>query len=438
MSFAKWGSATLGCQIIGLFCAAIRGMIIAHILGPEGNGIVTLTLLYPELFFNLFYLSLPASYVHYIGKGGYKIGNFGANSLLFTGILGGLSILFFIPTFIFFKEWFYPGMKGVYLLVTMPLTPFIMTIYYFSAILQGTYNIRDYNLVFLLWKILGMLLVVALVFILKLEVWGAIIGGGLAIIFSGILGIYLVSRITKKEKWQINFSLLKETLKDGLKLHIGCIASFLRSRVNLFLINYYLSVKDVGLFSVSLAISELLLLIPYSTSTVLWPKVASCDEKEARRLTALVCRHTLLLAIVGGIIIGIGAKFFVLIFGGRQFLPAIPSLIILIPGMVIYSIGQSVNGLVIRHKKFLLASYISLFLTFVNIMACIILIPHYKLMGAALSTLLTNVLMCISGMFFFSLLGKGNIKELFIFTKEDLLLYKDLLKRCMGKLKHLS
>ncbi len=438
MGIAKWALGTLGAQTIGVGCLTIWGMINARVLGPEGKGVVTLAFLYPELFFNLFYLSLTVSYLHHIGRGKYKLGNFVANSLLFAGILGSLAILIFWLTFFLARQQLYPGVRGIYLALTMLLTPAFMLIYYFCTILQGSYNIRDYNLVWLVWRIGGCFLIVLLVLILKLGVWGAIIGGSLAISSAAVAGIYLVARITKREDWQINPLLLKETLIDGVKIHIGGITTFLRSRVSVFILNYYLGVRDVGIFSIAVAISEVLYLIPQATSTVLWPKASFADEKEAGRLTALVCRHTLLWITISAIILALGAKFFVWLFAGKAFFPATLPLIILLPGMVFFSLAVNLSSLIIRHRKFLFATYISSSLAIVNILVLIFLIPRYGIIGAALATLINQILSGFVSIYIFWYLSKRSPKELFCFTKEDLLLYKNFIARIKDKIVKLA
>ncbi|HAW50653.1 TPA: hypothetical protein DCX16_06870 [bacterium] len=438
MSLAKWSLGTFGAQVIGVFCLTIWGMINARVLGPEGKGVVTLVFLYPELFYTLFWLSLALPYLHHIGRGKYRLGNFAANSLLFAGVLGGLAILIFWLTFILAREQLYPGVRGIYLAITMLLTPAIMLIYYFCSILQGSYNIHNYNIVWLIWRIGGCFLIVLLVLILRLGVWGAIIGGGIAISGAAIVSIYLVARITKKEDWQIHPELVKETLIDGVKLHIGGITTFLRSRANIFLLNYYLGVREVGFFSVAIAISEVLYLIPQATSTVLWPKAASADEKEAGRLTALVCRHTLFWTIISVIILALGAKFFVLIFAGKAFFPVVLPLIILVPGTVFFSLAVNLGSLIIRYRKFLLATYISFSLAVVNILVLIFLIPRYGIIGAALATLINQALSGFIAIYIFWHLSKRNPKELFFFTKEDILLYKNFIAQLKDKIVKLA
>ncbi|MDI6751576.1 MAG: polysaccharide biosynthesis C-terminal domain-containing protein [bacterium] len=435
MSLAKWTLGTFGAQIVGGVFSFIGWNIInARILGPEGKGVVTLAFLYPELFFTLFWLSLNAPYLYHIGRKKYKLGNFAANSLVFAGALGSLALIIFWITFFLFREQLYPGVRGTYLAVTMLLAPAFMIIYYFTTILQGSYNIRDYNLVWLTWRIGGVIFIVLLVLILRLGVWGAIIGGSIAIFSAGAIGIFLVARITKKEDWQIQPQLLKETLIDGIKLHIGGITTFLRSRASIFLLNYYLGVRDVGLFSVALTLSEMLYFIPQATSTVLWPKASGANEEEAARLSALVCRHTLLWMTLAAIILAIGAKFFVFLFVGRVFFPVVLPLIILLPGTVFFSLGINLASLIIRHRKFLLATYISTSLAAINIVLLILLIPRYGLIGAALAILITQILGGFTSIFIFFFLSKRSPKELFCFTKEDLLLYKNLVARIYEKI----
>lgn len=100
------------CADLRVFFLTIWGMINARVLGPEGKGIVTLAFLYPELFYTLFWLSLNGPYLYHIGRAKYKLGNFAANSLVFTAILGGLAIIIFWVTFFFAREQLYPNIRG--------------------------------------------------------------------------------------------------------------------------------------------------------------------------------------------------------------------------------------------------------------------------------------------------------------------------------------
>jgi O-antigen/teichoic acid export membrane protein len=438
MSLAKWTLGTFGAQIIGVFFVALGGMINSRLLGPEGKGIVALIFLYPDLFAFLFQLSLASPYLHHLGRAKYKLGNFAANSLFLTGILSGLAIFVFWTTFFFFREQLYPKISGIYLAPAMLLTPFLMIINFSYAILQGSYNIRDLNLVGLTWKIGGTILIILLVFILKLGVWGAIIGGSVAILFTAVAGVYFVARITKKEDWQIQPELLKETLKDGAKLHIGGIAGYICNRANMFLLNYYLGAREVGLFSVAFVVSWMLDMISQSTQTILCTKTSSANEIEAARLTGLVVRHALLWTIIAGIILAMGARFFIWLFAGKAFFAATSPLIILIPGMVARAISYNTSALIIRNRQFLWATYIYCSSAAINILLCIILIPRYNLIGAALATIIPQILVAIIFIFIFCFFGKRGPKELFCFTKEDILLYRNLVARIYEKVVRLK
>ncbi|MBU2461837.1 polysaccharide biosynthesis C-terminal domain-containing protein, partial [bacterium] len=221
------------------------------------------------------------------------------------------------------------------------------------------------------------------------------------------------------------------------KLHIGGVAGYLSAKANIFLLNYYLGAKEVGLFSVALVVSWMLDIISQSTQTVLCTKASSADEVEAARLTGLVVRHALLWTIIAGLILAAGAKLFIWLFAGKAFFAATLPLVILIPGMVARAISFNTNALIIRHRKFLWMTYIYCSLAVISITLCIILIPRYGLVGAALATIIPQILVAIIFIFIFCFLGKRGPKELFCFTKEDFLLYKNLVARMYKKIIYL-
>ena len=93
---------TLIRQVLSLGFGLLATMIIARVLGAEGQGKYTLAILLPTLLYTLLNSGLSASTVYFIGKGKYTVDVVYSTNLLsslllsaFSMLVGGVIVLFF-------------------------------------------------------------------------------------------------------------------------------------------------------------------------------------------------------------------------------------------------------------------------------------------------------------------------------------------------------
>jgi len=131
-------------------------------------------------------------------------------------------------------------------------------------------------------------------------------------------------------KWHFDTSLIKKELGFGFRAYIASIMSYLILRSDIYLVNTFLDLKDVGLYSVAVNLSESLLLITNATSLVLFPQITSKPE-DGLKMTLRASKIVSLLMIISFAVIYLLAKPLVNILFGSQFKGSLPSLYILMP-----------------------------------------------------------------------------------------------------------
>lgn len=434
MSFTKQSLQTFIFQVAGFVIVAITGMITARALGPTDKGLSAVVLLYPTLFFTLGHLTIGLSVIHHIGKKEHTIEEYAGNSLLITAIISVLISFVFLGSIFLFKKSFYKDIPITYLAIAMVSIPFYLITYYFSSILQGTLNIKWYNIANQIPKGLTLLLVITLVLLGRFTALEAIIVVVIGVGVGGIICLWKVREIFPK-KWAINKKLLGKLLRDGGKIHIGTIATFIFSHVHIFIINYYLSKDDVGYYCIAYALAGVLLFISISVETVLYPKVSGENLEEASGLVTLACRQTFLITLICALILGVLGRYFVLLYGGKAYLPAVAPLLFFLPGMVIFVIPKILATLWVRKGWFLQLTFIAIITATVSILLSVFLVPKYGIKGAALANSLTYLFAALISMVLYYGFVNHKFWRLFWFKKTDWQIYSNAYKKLMLLLK---
>jgi hypothetical protein len=121
---------------------------------------------------------------------------------------------------------------------------------------------------------------------------------------------------------------------------VQTLAATLHLRIDQFVLSYVRSPTEVGYYGVGVTIVGLLLKISEATGTVVFPRLAASDRKEAQLATARVVRHTLFLTGLGVIGLGIAGPIAIRVLYGTRFEPAIIPMLILLPGALMMSLYQ--------------------------------------------------------------------------------------------------
>jgi O-antigen/teichoic acid export membrane protein len=227
--------------------------------------------------------------------------------------------------------------------------------------------------------------------------------------------------------------LTTDLIKDGTKIQIGVIATFLYSQANLFILNYYSTPYDVGIYSVALNISNILFFFSLSLETGLYPKIAHSTIKEAIPLVQMATRQMILVTGIAALLVAFFSKYIILLYGGQQFLPATKSLRLLLPGVVVFVFPKIVATLWVRMGWFVPLTVIASATALVSIALNLTFIPLYGAEGAAIASTLTYALSSLIALFLFRRRVSKDLSKLVIPTRDDFLAYRDMIHSVYSK-----
>ncbi len=383
-------------------------ILIARYFGPEEYGQFSLAIIVLGLFVAISTLGLTDGLLRYISlyrgkreqnKINYLI-NFCATLLLISGIISCL-IMFFSASFIS-KEIFHNESLILYIKVFSFLVPMSIFMNVFITIIRAYEEINIYSFI---QNILQNL--VKLIFLLIFIFFG--FKGG-AVIFSYFLGIfsmlavsYFFCRYKLSEifvKYQVSNKIKKKINKEVLSyswpiVFFGLTISILYW-TDSFLLGYFKSVTEVGIYNAALPIVTLLSMAPEIFGQLFIPLIAKEYAKKnlsmIKELSKQIVKWIFIINLPLFLIILIFPGVAINLLFGANYLAAENALMLLSVGGIFVSLTTiSASLLFIKGKSKLVLINI-LGVAIINIILDIILIPKYGLEGAAFATMFSNIL----------------------------------------------
>ena len=374
-------------QFFSLILGVLNAAIIARWLGPQGKGIVALAMLVPGI------LSLVASgginiaNVYFAGSRKIDLKKLGRNSSFYGIVASGCSILLIIALMLsgLFQR-IVPGVDIDLVLLALVGLPIGLWAGAVGSILHGLRMIFTINKISLLRSVLGVILVALFIVALGLGIKGAI----LASVLSGLFGAIVSAVYAKKAGASLlpgwDPLVFKRTVTYGIKGHIGNILQFFNYRLDMFIVNYFLSPTNVGIYSVSVALAELLWYFPNAVGFVIFPKAASTSDEEMNRFTPNVFQVTLFLTLLGAIGLALIGKLLIELIYSPVFLPAYKPMLALLPGVVLLG-GAKVLANEIAGRGYPQLNSINAFIALIlTVSFDLILIPKWGVLGASVAS----------------------------------------------------
>jgi O-antigen/teichoic acid export membrane protein len=137
-----------------------------------------------------------------------------------------------------------------------------------------------------------------------------------------------------------------ELTRAGAPIQVGLLAMFVGSEGGSFVLNANLPLTAVGIYSVGLSVSRLVLQVSVALRTALQPRLVAA-ERDSAEITARVTRHGLLWMVLVACGLAIGSPLAPLVFT-QEFDAVTPVLNLLLPGMVAYGVWQLLASHLLR------------------------------------------------------------------------------------------
>lgn len=421
MSYKKNIASNFITQIFVSVIAFLTSIIVARTLGPEGRGYVA----YPILIFTLIgeygNLGILKASIYFQKRTNYseeEVFNTNQTFVLLNFVIISLAVILVRASGLLLTNYSWQLIVCGILMILFIFLNSGMTSFYIGN--ERIVEINKYNIIMNLTKSL----LLALMWVL-----GMLDVNKYIIIYSasfGILTILLYSKLGIKYKFTRNRTLIREEFKFGLAIYLATLFIYLNYRMDQLFIRNMLNETQMGIYTIAVALAELLFLIPGSVGTAILGRLYNIDnssDKERKRITSLTVKYTFYICAVIGVI-GIMMTPLIPLVYGKGFAGAkIPTMILFI-GIIFASIGK-VSSSYFQSIGNTKTHLIITAMTFVmNLILNVTLIPIYGITGAAIASTGSYITYGIAYIVFFIKLEGFSFDDFFKFSEDDILAIK--------------
>ena len=293
--------------------------------------------------------------------------------------------------------------------------PFILWENFYQGIFVGKQEFKFFNLVILFSKILLFLGLIFLIYFFKVDLSNikiAIFYYVLLISFPAIIySLYFFFQYGFP--FEFDKEIFQKAINFGIRSYLACLLAFLVLRSDIYFLNYFRGLEEVGWYSLAVGFCDGILLLISSITLVLFPKITENQEQglettlKISRITSLILFAIILFSYLFG-------KPIILILFGEQFINSILPLYILLPAIYFWAITNILLQFLASRGIPWPTVYLWLPGLLINIILNFLFIPKYGIMAAALSSLLTYSLTFMFYFFYVRKFGKMRLSDLSI------------------------
>lgn len=397
-------------------------IIIARSIGATGKGISTLLLLLVTQISLLLSVGVEASIMHLVGRQKRDLRHL-MSSVVPLGIgLGTIGMALCLLAYKLLSDRL-GELPSPLLILFASLVPLSIVASYLRAALRVSGRVVEdasLNLVHVVTTLLLLGAALSLNGGLKAVLLAQ--GGGIAIYFLVSLGLALRFRtIGRPVRNKADLQIL---CKYGLRSHTGSVLQTLNVRADIYFMAFILSNTAVGIYSVGVAIAELLLIVPMAMQAVLMHRVATRRETDLNTLMGPLNRLTSTGVAFLALVLALVGRYAISTLYGGTFESSYLPLLFLLPG--IWALGlwtNMTNDLVVRGRPEV-KSYTAAAAFTATLILNPLLVPSLGIVGAALASSIAYLVGFSSCLVMYCRATKQHIPEVIVGSAHDLRLLK--------------
>jgi O-antigen/teichoic acid export membrane protein len=434
-SFTKDTISTLAVRLISLLLGIVQSVIVARLLGPSDRGLYTLTLLFPSLLVSFFNLGIPITTTYHLARNRYPRQLVFGNTTILNLVIAVFSLSTGVIVVSFFGQVIFPNVPKTYLFLSLFLIPLLLIFRTMNYLFLGVQQIGRFNFSSLLQIVLELFFTVVALWALDMRIYGAISASFAALLVTSVIVFFQLYNEFGGIQIKVDRTYLQGTFSYGIKAYFSSTLTFLNYRLDMLMLNAFMTPIQVGYYAIAVSIAEKLSMTSQAAGTVLFPRIAAQSNAARNVLTPAVSRHIFWVTACG-----MGALFFmsawlVRVLYSSAYAPAVEPLKILLPGIVCLSVTRllenDIGGRGRPGINLITGSPIVLVGAIMNLLW----IPRFGIIGAAWASTVSYVLqLALVSLVYFSI-SKSSFWKTFFIQLSDLKAYGKIFKALLNTIK---
>jgi O-antigen/teichoic acid export membrane protein len=419
-------------KVLIIVFGLLNTIIIARLLTPAANGVISALSVYPSLFMTIGSMGIRQSTTYFVGQKMYSMDEIKKAVVSIWFFTSVLSVIICFLLIYFFSS---NGSDITLVILAVAAIPFSLFNTYSSGIFLGQNNIQGYNRIN--WVPIFITFLSNLVLVWGL---GANIKGALLAILLGNLAITIIlifkDNFFRFFSFNFNVKLIKEMLSLGIIYAISLLIISLNYKLDIILLDKLSNNYQIGIYSKGASLMEYLWQIPMLLSTIIFSRSAnSKDGKNFSYKVASLLRISFVLVGIASVFLFVLAPYIIVLLFGKGFLESVTPLRLMLPGVLLMTIVK-VLYVDLAGKGNLWGAIKSMSIGLViNVVLNVILIPDYGANGAAFSSAVSYSIASILFLIDYSKAVAIPIAAILKFNTEDKKIFLALYNMAKNKLK---
>jgi O-antigen/teichoic acid export membrane protein len=417
--FARGVALTFGTNLAVLALGVATSVVTARLLGPDRFGSYAVAQLFAFIVITFSNCGLAPATIYHVSRGTHALREVIVNGVLISLAAGAAAMAVGAAFAWLFGARLMPGLTPPVFLVALLLVPVTHLGTTLRAVLHGQQRFGALSL--------ATAADVAARFVAMVVAVGVLHGGVRGAVAANVAGALVVALGTLAylrpglagARWRFDPGYLRASLRYGSKAFLANSMQFLNYRVDMLILNGWHGPVAVGFYSIAVLFAERLGMISGAASTVLFPRVASSADghTDATPTVARVVFWSTVACALGFLLI---SRPLVRILYSPAYLPAVAPLQILLIGMVALSVTDVVAHDFSGRGRPEVNTTISAMTLVLNVVACLLLVPRYGLLGAAWATAVVYTAQAIVFVGYYVRVSGKSPLDVLILRRDDL------------------
>ena len=176
---------------------------------------------------------------------------------------------------------------------------------------------------------------------------------------------------------------IRTLARFGVQGESGNLLQLMNYRLDQYIVRGFVGLAGVGIYAVGVSMTEAVWLLANSVAIVLLPRLTSADPDEARWMTPVACRNTVLVAAVGSLALAAAVPVLMPAFFGHRYDDSVQALWWLLPGTVALTGSKVLTSYIFSQGRPFVNTMVTCVSLAVTVPALFVLVPAYGVNGAA-------------------------------------------------------
>lgn len=315
-----------------------------------------------------------------------------STAILFVFSLGALIVLVLIPFNEYISKIILSSSDYSSLFVLLLISIFLGAIFDIEkTVLRVHEKSLLYSILSLAFTLISILLNIYFIAVLEIGLKGIYYS---SIITTGIIGIYLSIVLIRETGIHFDIKKLKEMLAFSIPFVPAGIFSFILMWSDRYILRIFHDLETIGYYALGFKLAMILSFVIATPFSLVWGSyIFEINKMEnARNIYATIATYFLLLMCCVGLLISVFSYELVYIMADEHYIMAYTVIPLLVLGVALNTSDVVMRvGLLVEGKSFYIPICKAIAAS-VNVVANILLIPKYGMMGAALATVISFAL----------------------------------------------